>query len=74
MSVLLFDKPFNAEDKTNRCNPGVRKAADSMREDVQVKEKIAATKKAFLNQDDCLCHGDFSTDNILLNSSNFKVL
>ena len=73
MSELLFDRPFDPRNKTNRCNPKLYAAIDSVRNDVNVMEKVAVTKKAFLNQNDCLCHGDFATDNILVNSDSFRV-
>ncbi len=73
MSQLLFDKPFDPNDTTNRVNPKLLTTVDSIRKDRTVKDKVAVTRKAFLTQDDCLCHGDFATDNILVKSSDFRV-
>ena len=73
MSELLFDKPFDPADQTNQCNPLLLPAIQAMRTDPQVVQKVAKVKKAFLRQDDCLCHGDLATDNVLVQSGNFRV-
>lgn len=73
MSELLFDRPFDCLDKTNHCNPLLLPSIDAVRKDEQVLEKVASIKRAFLGQDDCLCHGDLATDNILVYSNSFRV-
>ena len=73
MSELLFDKPFDPMDVTNHCQPCLHVAVDSVRKDPYVLEKVAKIKRAFLTQNDCLCHGDLSPDNILVCSSQFRV-
>ncbi len=73
MSELLFDRPFDPMDATNHCQPRLLAAAESMRKDTHVLENVAKIKKAFLTQNDCLCHGDLSPDNILVVPSQFRV-
>lgn len=71
MSELLFDKLYKPEDQS--YSREFHADIDSMKSDPAFAERIAAVKTAFLNQDDCLCHGDFATDNILIKSGDFKV-
>lgn len=73
MSELLFDRPFNPMDVTNHCQPCLLASVELVRKDQRVLEKVASIKTAFLTQNDCLCHGDFSPDNILVSSSQFRV-
>ena len=73
MSELLFDKPFNSADVTNHCQPRLLAVAETMRRDPHVLEKVAKTKTAFLTQNDSLCHGDLSPDNILVTPHEFRV-
>lgn len=73
MSQLLFDRPFDPKDATNRINPALLHTIDTIRFDAQVVEKVAMTKRAFLGQNDCVCHGDLGPDNILLKETDFRV-
>lgn len=73
MSELLFDRPFDAKDKTNRCHPELLPVVNAMRKNSRIIEKVRSIQRSFLMQDDCLCHGDFATDNILVTSDSFRV-
>ena len=72
MSNLLFDRPLNPADSTNTCSPELLPLVDAMRKDSRIVGRVRATRQAFLTQNDCLCHGDFATDNILVTSDSFK--
>lgn len=59
MSQLLIDRPFDPGDRPTGVRvPLLLGSVKLVREDVGVLEKVAAVKRAFLCQDDCLCHGD----------------
>ena len=73
MSDLLFDRPLNAEDKTNNCHPELLPLANAMRSNYNIVDKVRKIQQDFLTQNDCLCHGDFSADNILVTRGSFKV-
>lgn len=73
MSELLFDRPFDATDATNHCQPSLLAAVESMRKDPKVLEGVVKIQKAFLSQNDCLCHGDLSPDNMLVTQDQFRV-
>jgi len=73
MSNLLFDRPLNAEDKTNNCRPEILPHANALRRNSKIVGKVRKIQQDFLAQNDCLCHGDFSADNILVTRDSFKV-
>ena len=73
MASFLFDRPFSLSDASNRCNPLLTGELAALRSDAAVLSRVAKLRNDFLTQEDCLCHGDFSTDNILVKEKEFKV-
>ena len=73
MAELLFDRPYDADDKSNRCKPSLMDKITATRNDPDVLRYVAGLREAFLQQTDCLCHGDFACDNILVSGGSFKV-
>ena len=73
MAELLFDRPFNSEEKSNTCNPQLTSEVERIRRDPEILAQLAKLKKAFLEQDDCLCHGDLATDNVMVTGEQFRV-
>ncbi len=73
MSSLLFDRPLDSADKTNTCRLELVPYVKAIRDNSELVEKVKKVQKAFLTQNDCLCHGDFSTDNIMVTPDYFKV-
>ena len=73
MAQFLFDRPYNAKDPSNTCNPLLAKEIDSVRKDPVILSQVAQLRTEFLEQLDCLCHGDFACDNIFVAGDLFKV-
>ena len=73
MAELLFDRPFNSEERSNTCNPQLTSEVERIRRDPEILAQLAKFKKAFLEQDDCLCHGDLATDNVMVTGEQFRV-
>ena len=73
MAELLFDRPFNSEEKSNTCNPQLAAEVERIRSDPEILTRLAELKRAFLHQDDCLCHGDLATDNVMVTGEQFRV-
>ena len=73
MASFLFDRPFSLNDASNRCNLLLTGELATLRSDAAILSRVAKLRNDFLTQEDCLCHGDFSTDNILVKEKEFKV-
>lgn len=74
MSELLFDRPFSSEERSNSVNPSLSHEVRQIRCDMEVLSQVTKLKRDFLQQDDCLCHGDLAIDNIMVNNEGeFKV-
>ena len=73
MAELLFDRPFNLEERSNTCNPQLTTKVERIRSDPEILTRLAELKRAFLHQDDCLCHGDLATDNVMVTGEQFRV-
>ena len=73
MAELLFDRPFNSEERSNTCNPQLTSEVEQIRRDPEILTQFAKLKKAFLQQNDCLCHGDLATDNVMVTREQFRV-
>ena len=73
MAELLFDRPFNPEEKSNTYNPQLTSDVERIRGDGEVLSQVAKLKRAFLQQNDCLCHGDLATDNVMVTGAQFRV-
>ncbi len=73
MAQLLFDRPYNPTDPTNSCNPMLGHEIQATRTDSAVLSHVAQLRSDFMEQQDCLCHGDFSCDNIMVHGAAFKV-
>lgn len=73
MSELLFDRPFNPSDKSNQCNPHLFSEVEEFRTDLTVLSRVKTLRQCFLGQMDCVCHGDFSCDNVLVWQDEFRV-
>lgn len=74
MSELLFDRPFSSEERSNTVNPLLSHEVRQIRCDKEVLSQVTKLKRDFLQQDDCLCHGDLAIDNIMVNNEGeFKV-
>lgn len=73
MADLLFDRPYDANDRSNRCKPSLMEKITATRRDPDVLRRVAGLREAFIRQKDCLCHGDFACDNILVSGDSFKV-
>ena len=70
---FLLDGPFNSSNKSNRCNPRLLEEIKEFRTDPRVLSRVKTLRQSFLNQTDCLCHGDFSCSNILVWQNEFRV-
>ena len=73
MAGFLFNRPFEPSDPSNKCNPQVASDLHEVRTDPTILSQVKELRSQFLTQEDCLCHGDFSTDNVLVNEKDFKV-
>lgn len=73
MADLLFDRPFNSEERSNTYNPHLISEVERIRTDSGILLQLAKLKKAFLQQNDCLCHGDLAIDNIMVTEEQFRV-
>ena len=73
MAELLFDRPFNALERSNTCHPELIDEVHEIRSDRGILGQLAKLKKAFLEQNDCLCHGDLATDNVMAVGDQFRV-
>jgi 5-methylthioribose kinase len=73
MAELLFDRPFNSEERSNTCNPQLTSEVERIRRDPEILTQFSKLKRAFLQQDDCLCHGDLATDNVMVTGEQFRV-
>ena len=73
MSELLFDRPFDPTDKSNRCHPLLTDEVGACRSDPAIIDRVKWLRQCFLSQLDCLCHGDFSCDNILVKGEEIRV-
>lgn len=56
-----------------RCNPQLDTEIARTRSDSAILKRAAELRQDFLQQRDCLCHGDFSCDNIMVCRGQFKV-
>ena len=73
MSELLFDRPFNSTEQSNTINHHLSEEVQQIRGDAVVLCEVAKLKTAFLQQNDCLCHGDLATDNVMVTEGEFRV-
>ena len=73
MVNFLFDRPYDPSDPSNRCNPVLSREVESVRKDPAILQRVAELRAAFLQQRDCLCHGDLACDNIMVLGGEFKV-
>ena len=73
MAELLFDRPFSSEERSNTHNPQLTSEVEQMRGDPKILAQLTKLKRAFLQQDDCLCHGDLATDNVMVAEQQFRV-
>ena len=73
MSELLFDRPFNSTEQSNKINHHLSEEVQQVRGDAVVLCEVAKLKTAFLQQNDCLCHGDLATDNVMVTEGEFRV-
>lgn len=69
----MFDRPFNILERSNTCHPELADEVREIRSDREVLCQLAKLKKAFLEQNDCLCHGDLATDNVMAVGDQFRV-
>lgn len=74
MAGFLFDRPYKPSDPSNKCNPQVSSDLHGVCSDPTILSRVKELRSQFLTQEDCLCHGDFSTDNVLVNENEFKVV
>ena len=73
MSELLFDKPFNSTERSNTVNCQLSAEVQLVRGDAEILHEVAKLKTAFLEQNDCLCHGDLAIDNVMVTGDQFRV-
>ena len=73
MAELLFDRPFNALERSNTHHPDLSAEVQEIRNNREVLGQWTKLKIAFLEQNDCLCHGDLATDNVMVTEEQFRV-
>lgn len=71
---FLFRRPYDSTDLSNRCNPLIKREINATRRDPLVLQRAKELMTLFVEQKDCLCHGDFACDNILVSGGEFKAL
>ena len=73
LAKLLFDKPFNSTDTSNKVNQLMSSDVEAYRTDAEILSHVSKLRESFLLQGDCFCHGDFAPDNVLMKGDEFKV-
>lgn len=71
---FLFLRPFNAEDPTNKSPEITRDLATEMRANEVLQANVADLRKKFLEQKECLLHGDLHSGSVMVDGDRARVI
>eukprot|EP00916_Digyalum_oweni_P018080 GHVL01030378.1.p1 GENE.GHVL01030378.1~~GHVL01030378.1.p1 ORF type:complete len:154 (-),score=5.22 GHVL01030378.1:365-826(-) len=69
-----FERPFDPSDSGRRCHPSVLRMLPEVFGDAAVMKAKEEVKRSFMNDLECLVHGDLHIESVLVNGSDIKVL
>ena len=70
---FIFTYPFLSDNKTNRHHQLLNEEVELLRNNKEVCRKVEEMKKLFIEEHQCLCHGDLHTGSVMVSSSHPKV-
>ena len=68
-----FERPFDPSDTGRRCHQSVLRMLPEVLGDAAVMAAKEETKRSFLNNLECLIHGDLHIGSLLINDCDIKV-
>jgi 5-methylthioribose kinase len=71
---LIFDEPYFAAPMNRHTAPALNSAAAALRQDLELKLAAQEMKWRFLNQPECLVHGDLHTGSVMVNAQDTRMI
>ncbi|XP_070187946.1 methylthioribose kinase-like isoform X2 [Littorina saxatilis] len=69
-----FERPFDPSDSGRRCHPSVLRMLPEVFGDAAVMKAKEEVKRSFMNDLECLVHGDLHIESVLVNGSDIKII
>lgn len=69
----IFQRPYDAEDKTNSCSSELVPLVAEVRADSTVKAAVGELLGKFSNKQECLVHGDLHSGSVMVRGDSIKV-
>ena len=70
----VFTNPFQQGNSLNKHHELLNEAVDLLRNDTVVQERAVQLKTLFLQNKECLCHGDLHTGSVMVKGQSSKVI
>jgi 5-methylthioribose kinase len=71
---LIFDEPYFAAPMNRHTSPQLDPVASALRQDAELKVAVQAMKWQFMNQPECLVHGDLHTGSVMVTNDDTRVI
>jgi 5-methylthioribose kinase len=71
---LIFDEPYFAAPMNRHTSPQLDAVACALARDTELKVAVQTMKWRFMNQPECLVHGDLHTGSIMVTEDNTRVI
>ena len=71
--IFHYERPFNPDDPGKRCAPEVKLILHELYEDVAVMATVEKVKRVFVEDKECLIHGDLHVNSVIVKDNDFKV-
>ena len=72
--IFHYERPFDPEDPGKRCAPEVKPLLRGLYDDVTVMATVQRVKRMFVEDKECLIHGDLHVDSVIVKDDDFKVI
>jgi 5-methylthioribose kinase len=71
---LIFDEPYFTAPMNRHTSPQLDAAASALARDTDLKVAVQIMKWCFMNQPECLIHGDLHTGSIMVTQDDTRVI
>ena len=71
---LIFDEPYFAAPLNRHTAPDLDELVAALRRDAELKLAVQAMKWRFMNQPECLMHGDLHTGSVMVTELDTRVI